>query len=409
MKKKLSCIILFIAVCGFISQYPGVYPVFSANAIRPTRALLRPLASKITHNAQFYSGFLVEDFRQAEEALITALLARGEAGLFRDKIEEYIDMIKKFPAPNFSHKVFFKKTLLLLDSKEPLIEEFALKSFIAVAEALLAGGKGYYNESKVLGISGEISGIYELINRFNTSLRHIRVGKVKAINTMIKEGDTERIIKEFDACSENSVFEFKFNLTLQKLYEQVVGLSRTRISHFKVLSLPEFSYIRNLVYFGENEGGNVMKAVLDFVEKRPLSSRITVSSKGSLSVKFDIGEFHEFIFDKATLEYARREKPSRFRGDFFNSSQAKNARAILLEKSRQVPEGEHFDVIIGVSNPDPGDLAKANRIVYGAGVKATGKKIMPSSSKLNRMRYNEGEYRELHKEILFLQLIDKAV
>jgi hypothetical protein len=37
------------------------------------------------------------------------------------------------------------------------------------------------------------------------------------------------------------------------------------ISHFKVLSLPEFSYIRNLVYFGENKGGNVMEAVLDFV------------------------------------------------------------------------------------------------------------------------------------------------
>jgi hypothetical protein len=125
-------------------------------------------------------------------------------------------------------------------------------------------------------------------------------------------------------------------------------------------------------------------------EKRSLPSRITVSSKGSLSVKFDIGEFHEFIFDKTTLEYARREKPARFRGDFFNSSQAKNARAVLLDKISQIPKGEHFDVIIGVSNPDPVDLTQARRIVYGAGVKATGKKIMPSPSKLNRMRYDEG-------------------
>jgi hypothetical protein len=366
MNKKLSRIILFITVCGFISQCPGVYPVFSANPIRLTCALLRPAASKITYNTQAYSGFLFEDLRQVEEALIAALLSRGEADLCLDKIEEYIDMIKKFAARGFSHEVFFKKTLALLNSDKPFVREFAAKAFTIAGELLTRSKKPPNAASVVLGIAGEISGVYELAHRPDTSLKNVRIGNIKAVNEVITDGDSLITIKEFDALSENTVFEFKFHLRLSKLYEQVIGFRKTRISHFKVLSLPEFSYIRNLVYFGENEGGNTMKAVLDFTERHLLSDRITISPAGSISVKFDIREFQEFIFDKNTLEYACRERRARFKGGFLDSRQAENARNILLGKIAQIPEGEHLDVIIGISNPAPEDLAWARQIAQAA-------------------------------------------
>jgi len=314
-----------------------------------------------------------EFLNETEDALIKALASAGRTRLSQNKIERYLVRIKNIKGSNFEHKIFFKKILALINSSKPLIEEFAVKSFITVAEAAVWKRKGFQNISKIYGISSEVSGIYELANRRNAYFKNIRIGKIKAINATVKEGDTQIIIKEFDALSENAVFEFKFYLSLKKLYEQVVGLRGRRISHFKILSLPEFSHIRNLVYFGENDSGHVIKAALDFVQKDSLFDCITIGSAGSISIKFKIKEFESFIFDKATLEHACAEEVSpryvrkkiyrRIRRGFLSNKQAKNARKHLFKKITQIPEGEHFDVIIGVSNPSAKDMIFAKKIL----------------------------------------------
>jgi len=361
------------------------YPprAISRNALRPAAIpkkapvhfyyTLRPTASKITYGLNSNRAAMPEFLDETEDALIRALASADRIELSRGKIERYLVRIKNIKGPNFKHKIFFKKILALINSGSPLIEEFAVKSFITVAKAAAWKRKGSQNISKIYGISGEVSGIFELVSRRNTSLKNIRIGKIKAINAAIKDGDTHIIIKEFDALSENTVFEFKFYLSLKKLYEQVVGLRGRRISHFKILSLPEFSHIRNLVYFGENDGGHAIKAALDFAQRNSLFNCITIGPAGSISIKFNIKEFESFIFDKGTLEHARaeeaspryiRQKMHRSGGrGFLSHKQAKNAREHLLKKITQIPEGEHFDVIIGASNPSAKDMILAKKIL----------------------------------------------
>ena len=64
-------------------------------------------------------------------------------------------------------------------------------------------------------------------------------------------------------------FEFKFHLSLRKLYQQVIGGNRLRyrktLSHLQALTRSEkLKHIKNLVYFGENDNGFVVKALIKF-------------------------------------------------------------------------------------------------------------------------------------------------
>ena len=386
MVKMLKNTLISLLIACFFTQSMGINylpQTLSRNALQsavipkkvsvPFYYTLRPTASKITYAINNIQTAMPEFVDETEDALIKALTSAGRTRLSRNKIKKYLVRIKNIKGSNFEHKIFFKKILALVNSSKPLIEEFAVKSFIAVAESAVWKRKGSQNISKIYGISGEVSGVYELANRRNAYLKNIRIGKIKAINATVKERDTQIIIKEFDALSENAVFEFKFHLSLKKLYEQVVGLGGKRISHFKILLLPEFSYIRNLVYFGENDGGHVIKAALDFVQKDSLFDCITIGSTGSISIKFKIKEFESFIFDKATLKHACAEEVSpryvrkkihrRIRWGFLSNKQAKNARKHLFKKIAQIPKGEHFDVIIGVSNPSAKDMIFAKKIL----------------------------------------------
>jgi hypothetical protein len=383
MFKNYNILILCIILSIIGSPYDAY--IFSNRQVSPD-SLLRPASARVMHNHSD-AGFIIKDLvdfetniesglNQAEKILLETIAFNDTTGLTHDQIQAYIQAIKQFKAHDFRYEVLFKKTQALLNSGDPMVVEFARKSFIAIGRPLVEKKKGM--QSKILGITGEVSGVYELVDKQDTCLTNIRIGDVKAINLIVKEKNTQTIIKEFDAASANSVFEFKFHLTLRKLYSQVIGLSRARISHLKVLSLPEFSHIRNLVYFGENEGGNTMKAALDFVEKHKLFDSITLNPTGSLSVKLNLDDFYKFIFDDKTLEYAGIERSSRIKEGFLDSKQAKNARTVLLDKISQIPKGEHFDVILGISNPAPEDLVRAKRLVQTTRLpKAEKHKITP--------------------------------
>jgi hypothetical protein len=316
-------------------------------------------------NLRWFNNTDVEvcEFDGLSRRLTEILIGKPKKIFSEDTLKRHFALIQKFKADDFSYERFFAKITALADSGEDLIERFAIQSFISIGKLLTQHRPVHYKRSRLLGITGEISGIYELLYRHDTSLANVRIGKVKAINKLIRKNHTDIIVKEFDAVSDNTVFEFKFHLTLKELYEQVVGLKKAKMPHFKVLTMPEFLHIKNLVYFGENEGGNVMKAVLDYVQKHALFNRVTMSWSGGISVKFDIESFRDFILDKQTLKYAANENRLMPAKDFFNAEKIRNADEFLSKKISQIQRDEHFDVIIGISNPGREDMERAKSMI----------------------------------------------
>ncbi|MEW6076174.1 MAG: PHP domain-containing protein, partial [Candidatus Omnitrophota bacterium] len=172
--------------------------------------------------------------------------------------------------------------------------------------------------------------------------------------------------KEFDAVSSNTVFEFKFHLTLQKLYQQVIGIHAFQMPHLKVLlDYPEFAGVMNLVYFGEIDEGNVIKALNDFIRIHPeIIPCITVTEKGGISIKLSLPEVKEFLSSESTAALAREEE-QRYRVRFIPADfprARRYMRQLIDDKIRQL-KGEKFDVIIAVSNTVPEQLRELKRII----------------------------------------------
>jgi hypothetical protein len=356
--------VILIAIC---LNYPLNGIVYGSGCLSNTGhyCFLRPAASKIRN--EFVENRLKINHRVEDEAniLIDIFAKYRTTKLSTATLDKYISLITNVRARDFDYRIYFEKTIALLRSENQIIRDFAYEGFVEAGKSLLLPKQDL---GTVLGIAGEISGVYELAYKRNTSFKSIRIGEIKAFNTLVKMGDTQFVVKEFDAASENTVFEFKFHLSLKQLYEQVVGINSTRLSHFKILSLVDFSGIENLVYFGENDSKNTIRALLDYIEKKGLKGRVEVGSTNSVSVRLSISEFEGFMLDEKTLKYAGKKPVI----DFLKSPEADTIRDILQLKASQIQEGHHFDVIIGVSNVSEKDLRRAKTITQTAKTASTG-------------------------------------
>lgn len=232
----------------------------------------------------------------------------------------------------------------------------------------------------VLGVAGEISGIFETVFKQRTTLAGIKLGELAEIQMIIHDvGGIE--VKEFDAVSTEgrkgneraivTVFEFKFALSLRKLYEQVIGMDSAKLPHLVVLTkYKQFEQVRNLVYFGEVGDGYITQAIEQFIARNPsIASCLQVTKKG-YSIKFSLPEIEEFLCDPNTIRLAQRAG-RKFLPEDPNSAAYKGKirrmRRIIHSKMEQERGKEHtkFDIIVAVSNAPKGPLAGIKRVISG--------------------------------------------
>ncbi len=193
-------------------------------------------------------------------------------------------------------------------------------------------------------------------------LKSVNFGKLEAINKVVEV--SPGLEKEFDAISDNTVFEAKFHITLKKLYQQVLGETPVKLSHLKVLSDRKFSNIRNLVYQGENEGGNTVKAVIEFLKHRPeYLKEISVTDKG-MSIKIALADMKDFLFNPDIISLFRNEGRSGSANYIPKNIEYKHAymEKLIDNKLKQL-KGDKFDVIIAVSNALPEDMETLNDMI----------------------------------------------
>jgi poly-beta-hydroxyalkanoate depolymerase len=281
--------------------------------------------------------------------------------------DEYLT-ISKFSHPNFSYDKLRSKSQALLayeGKNREIVRKFVLNALQDMAIAVERGRSG---AGDILGLAGEISGLYEVLIKRGTCLNHINLGRLNAVRHIFI--DKNGMAKEFDAVSSNSIFEFKFTLSLKKLYQQVIGIDSAKSNpHLEILiKNREFDGIRNIVYFGENDGGFVIKAIVEFLEKNPQIIRrvkISTTRNGGISVKFDLKDMKKFLLDEATISFAETEDSNKWKRAFFVLRQDKYRREIeqLIDaKLAQLKAGEHFDVIIGVSRTGDKELQRMRKL-----------------------------------------------
>ncbi|MFA5272351.1 MAG: class I SAM-dependent methyltransferase, partial [Candidatus Omnitrophota bacterium] len=193
-------------------------------------------------------------------------------------------------------------------------------------------------------------GIYEVVVKLGSTLEKIKFGRLTAFDKVIYRNNNS--VKEFDAVSDNTVFEFKFHLTLRKLYQQVIGIDSARQPHLlELIQNPNFQGIRNLVYFGEADNGYVSKALKEFIRNRPqVASKVILTNKG-LSLRLTLMEVKDFLESESTIDLALREQGN-FSGKIDRRAFRQKTRFMetLINRKLKQLKGEHFDVIIAMSN-----------------------------------------------------------
>lgn len=304
-----------------------------------------------------------------ETELLKELVSYANKKYTEEQLQNFLSAISKLKDRDFNYERFVYKILRLIKHTNILIKEWIFNAFIDMGEELT--GAGHKKTDYVYGVLGEISGVYEAVFRGSTSLTGLRIREIARLNA------TDRIegggSKEFDATNENTIFEFKFRATLRGIYEQLIGLEPMRISHLKVLDSEKYSHVRNLVYFGDSDGDNVIKAALDFAEDNALADHITVSSDGGVAILFDLKEFKDFIFCAHTINLAVYNKRQIFPSNFEDTPGIVNARAVIDSKIGHVEESRgHFNVIISVANPKQEDLLRAQEIIKRRAVELDG-------------------------------------
>ncbi len=261
-----------------------------------------------------------------------------------------------FENRDFSSKRFLAKVdgLFLYDREgSDQVHSFVHRAVLEMARALQ---KGRRNHHVVLGLAGEISGLHEVIVERDVILRQINLGRLRSINRKVYDGDGE-VVKQFDAISDNTVFEFKFHLTLARLYQQVIGINlRESEPHLEVLvDYPEFSGIRNIVYFGEADGGYMAEAIKIFIQARQdrpqFISRAGLNGRNSLTIKLPLPRLKEFLFSKDTIRLTMQEEAKRRKRFLpWNFVLKHSETEGLIDRKIGQLRGERFDVIIALSN-----------------------------------------------------------
>jgi len=289
------------------------------------------------------------------------------SNLGKEDFLAYLWTLRDFKARQFSFDRLCNKIRALFryqGSSRRIIQAWIYHAVTKLAEE----GKGVvYGD--VLGMAGEISGIFESIFRQSTTLAGIKLGELTQLQMVVRdEGGVE--IKEFDAVSTEgrsgeeefivTVFEFKFALSLRKLYQQVIGIDSARLPHLVVLTKHrQFKRVRNLVYFGEVGDGHITLAIKRFLAgNKGLRGKVRIARKG-YSVKFSLEEIRDFLCDPGTINLAQRSG-RRFIPEATGSPEFRlriaHMRAIVAEKMAQ-ENGGRFDIIVAISNVPSRELA----------------------------------------------------
>jgi len=288
-----------------------------------------------------------------------------------NSIESQIDEgslanIRKLNYKDFSYERLVVKVNALLaydgPSKE-MVRAKVISDIYAMSAAALIERSSY---GDVVGIAGDISLLYEIVIVRGSVLESINMGKLESINEVVQVGPGA--VKEFDAVSSNSVFEAKFRITLQKLYQQILGMRAGKLSHLKDLTGGDYNNIRNLVYIGENEGGNTAKAIIAFLRRNPRYLKNIMVTKKGMSIKFALSDIKYFLFDPKTVKLARDEETRK--GLYFLpldfETDHRGMETLIDKKIRQLA-GDKFDVIIAISNILAEDMVSLKgAIVSGA-------------------------------------------
>jgi len=270
--------------------------------------------------------------------------------------------IRDFRARYFSFERLCDKIIALLrhdGDSEGIMKFIHFWIYCAVLE-LTSPGKRII-DGDILGTAGEISGIYETIFRRNTTLAGIKLGRFA--NIQLAVFDKEDVpVKVFDAVSVDeakeivTVFEFKFTLTLRKLYQQVIGMDSAKLPHLAVLrKYPEFKHTRNLVYFGEVGDEHLTEAIGYYISSRSsLAHSVRITDRG-FAIKMSLSDVSEFLCDPKTVVLAQQvgkpfippDPSSAEYGQSIARIQSSIGETIQCLRARG---NEKFDEIIAVSN-----------------------------------------------------------
>ena len=271
--------------------------------------------------------------------------------------------LRDFSAPRFSFERMSEKIIALLDFEGE--SGRLIHNWIVQAVSRFAEVRGALIYGDVLGIAGEISGMYEAIFKQKTTLAGIKLGTFAEIDMMVvDEGGIG--VKEFDAVATEkragdgeaivTVFEFKFALSLRKLYEQVIGIDSAKLPHLVVLTrYRQFDQVRNLVYFGETGDGHITQAIRQFIAVHPtIAARLRLTRKG-YSIKLSLPEVAELLCDPVTIRLAERAGDLGLSGDPDSVERRKKIRQMRGIIDRKIAQERNrgnakFDIIVAVSN-----------------------------------------------------------
>ena len=246
---------------------------------------------------------------------------------------------------------------------EPITRVIQYWIYYAVLD--LTGGGANPVDGDVLGTAGEISGFYETLFRRNTTLAGIKLGRFANIQLAVLD-EKDLPVKVFDAVSVDqakevvTVFEFKFTLTLRKLYQQVIGMDSAKHPHLAVLRTHrEFRHVRNLVYFGEVGDEHLTAAIHEVLVSNPgIAQRLRTTDRG-FAVKLSLPEVSEFLCDPKTVALAQKIGKPFIPPDISSAEYQKRIARIgsTIDQSVKYVHSQgnaKFDVIIAVSNaPGP--------------------------------------------------------
>ena len=328
---------------GLVWQYINMYLLaLPVNLkIKIIAKIIKPI---FMLDSNLFNRYLAKKILNSSRQMVRNINDNGGAEDKNTQSQQALDslvVLKNFRARDFSfEKLKFKTEELFAYSGEAeiLIRDAVLRNVRSIVDVYRQRGN---QQGRILGFAGEISGLYEVVIKRGTTLENIKIGHLASINE-ISHG------KEFDARSSNTLFEFKFHLSLLKLYQQVIGTSSAHVSHLEVITdYPEFESIRNIVYFGELDNGEVFKTIYSFMKNNyQICQTVYLSPQGGASVKFSLPQMKEFLLSGDTIASVNRRSnliPYNFRVQHFKLNR-------LIDRKLRQLRGEKFDVIIAVSN-----------------------------------------------------------
>ncbi|MDD5477848.1 MAG: protein kinase [Candidatus Omnitrophica bacterium] len=292
------------------------------------------------------------------------------------KIAQYISANKNYLG-DYSFERFFLKSLVLLHHSNEEIEKAVFVSLREIEEALRRS-KGWgdlITDNKLREIAGEISGIYEVSVKRGTTLGYFSRNPIRVTRLIIK-GIKEAVFQEWDALNKDSAFEFKHTALLSDLYYQILGIGKENC-YLRSLLCGRYAFagsdenplenIHNIVFLGENShpAKHLRNALLHFIENyRGKEPPVIIENGKSISLKFTIDSFMDFLMDKTTIGLAKKELSWINNGNHLKQSLREELEKLevtekgfahclkMMDKleKRANRDNRKFHIILGISN-----------------------------------------------------------